>query len=665
MHDVAGKRMLEFVTEIEEHWLVNYGKVAMTGEPVRFANEYKSLDRWFDVYAFKIGEPESRRVAVLFTDITERKRADEARARLAAIVESSDDAIVSKDLNGVITSWNAGSERLFGYTAQEAIGQSVTMLIPRERLDEEPDILNRIRHGESVEHHETVRRRKDGTLFDVSLTVSPIMDSLGNVVGASKIARNITERKQAEEALRASEEDFRTLFASAPMAAFACDRNAVIQRYNLRAAELWGREPVCGVERYSGAVKLWFPNGTPLPHAQSPVVDVLRTGIPALDVEVYIERPDGSRLPVLANFSALKNARGEVTGAITSFMDVSERKQAEEVRRSIMARFQVLADNMPALCWMANADGWIFWYNRRWYEYTGTTPETQEGWGWESVHDPEILPAVMERWKASIATGQPFEMVFPLKGADGVFHPFLTRIVPLRDKGGQVAQWFGTSTDITNERKAEDRQRLLTNELAHRGKNLLAVIQSIAFRSLSGTRPLTEARDVLIQRLHALARSQSVLLTEGFEGAPLTEVVRLEFEAFSERVKVIGPDVMLNPGATQTFALLVHELATNAIKHGALSRSGGQIAIHWSIEGADAEARFRFQWQERDGPTVVPPTREGFGRILLEKAVAQEFGAPPKIKFAPEGLSYEIDAPLSLVAAESWGGRQYLSEAQE
>ena len=143
-----------------------------------------------------------------FRDITERKQAQEAKAHLAAIVESSDDAIISKDLNSIITSWNRAAERLFGYTAQEAIGQPITMLMQPERFNEEPGILERIRRGESIEHYETVRRRKDGTLLQISLTVSPITDAKGRIVGASKIARDITERKQAEverEQLLASE----------------------------------------------------------------------------------------------------------------------------------------------------------------------------------------------------------------------------------------------------------------------------------------------------------------------------------------------------------------------------------------------------------------------------------------------------------------------------
>ncbi len=134
----------------------------------------------------------------MLIDITDRKRAEEVKQRLASIVQFSDDAIISKSLKGKIESWNAGAERIFGYTASEAIGQSVEMLIPADRLNEEPEIINRIRRGERIEHYETVRRRKDGSLIDISLTVSPIMDADGRVISASKIARDITERKRTE-----------------------------------------------------------------------------------------------------------------------------------------------------------------------------------------------------------------------------------------------------------------------------------------------------------------------------------------------------------------------------------------------------------------------------------------------------------------------------------
>jgi PAS domain S-box-containing protein len=139
-------------------------------------------------------------------------------------------------------------------------------------------------------------------------------------------------------------------------------------------------------------------------------------------------------------------------------------RTAEELSRR-EAQFRNLAEALPTLCWMAYGDGHIFWYNSRWYEYTGTTPEQMEGWGWKSVHDPEILPDVMERWTASIRTGENFEMVFPLRRADGAFRPFLTRIVPVRDERGAIVRWFGTNTDITGQKEIERELRSANADL--------------------------------------------------------------------------------------------------------------------------------------------------------------------------------------------------------
>ena len=137
----------------------------------------------------------------------------------------------------------------------------------------------------------------------------------------------------------------------------------------------------------------------------------------------------------------------------------TERKRAEEALRASEEQFRTLADSIPNLAWWANADGYITWYNRRWYEYTGTTSEQMEGWGWQSVHDPNVLPKVLERWQASIATGEPFDMEFPLRGADGIFRSFLTRVLPLKDADGKVLRWFGTNTDISALKQAEEALR--------------------------------------------------------------------------------------------------------------------------------------------------------------------------------------------------------------
>jgi PAS domain S-box-containing protein len=148
-------------------------------------------------------------VVNFFHDITERKQAERATGLLAAIVDSSDDAIISKNLDGTITTWNKGAQRIFGYSPEEAVGRHITMLIPPDRLDEEATILERLKRGERIDHFETVRLRKDGTPLDISLTISPVRDDKGRVIGASKVARDITDRKRAQEALEISEERLR------------------------------------------------------------------------------------------------------------------------------------------------------------------------------------------------------------------------------------------------------------------------------------------------------------------------------------------------------------------------------------------------------------------------------------------------------------------------
>jgi PAS domain S-box-containing protein len=266
----------------------------------------------------------------------ERMQAEHAAQHLAAIVESSEDAIISKSLDGIILSWNGGAQRIFGYTAQEVIGRPVSLLIPADRQDEEPKILARIRAGERVDHFETIRQRKDGRRIDISLTISPIRDEWGRIMGASKIARDITERKEAELRLRESEQQLKDLLAAIPAAIYTTDAKGRITYFNEKAVELAGRVPVIGSDEWCVTWKLYWPDGTPLPHDQCPMAIALKEGRAIRDAEAVAERPDGTRVPFIPYPTPLRDGKGRVVGAINMLVDISERKQAETQQRILL-----------------------------------------------------------------------------------------------------------------------------------------------------------------------------------------------------------------------------------------------------------------------------------------------------------------------------------------
>jgi len=265
-----------------------------------------------------------------------RKVTERDARQLAAIVQSSDDAIISKDLDGVIQTWNAAAERVFGYRAEDAIGRPITMLIPADRQDEEPGILARIKKGERVDHFETVRRRRDGSLIFVSLTISPIPDRLGRIIGASKVARDITERKLAEARLQESERKLQELLSAIPAAIYTTDAQGRITYFNEAAVELAGHRPVLGSEQWRVTPKLYNPDGTALPRDQFPMAIALKEERPVRGTEAVAERPDGTRVPFIPFPTPLRDATGRVVGGINMLVDISERKQAETQQRLLL-----------------------------------------------------------------------------------------------------------------------------------------------------------------------------------------------------------------------------------------------------------------------------------------------------------------------------------------
>jgi two-component sensor histidine kinase len=189
------------------------------------------------------------------------------------------------------------------------------------------------------------------------------------------------------------------------------------------------------------------------------------------------------------------------------------------------------------------------------------------------------------------------------------------------------------------------RQRAIDDSAAP----IRGVVQSLVMRTLSDQRSTAEARDVLLERVHALGRVQELLMRTDWRGAPIKDIVAAELEPFGERVRMSGPPLVVDGKMVQTLALVLQELATNAVKHGSLSDGRGSVSINWSVSGQGADARFKFGWEERDGPRVQPPSRKGFGSTLLETAITSDLSIEPHLSFEADGFVYELEAPLGAI----------------
>jgi PAS domain S-box-containing protein len=441
--------------------------------------------------------------------------------------------------------------------------------------------------------------------------------------------------------------------------------------------------------------------------------------------------------------------------------------------------FELIANNLPVLCWIARNDGYIYWYNRRWHNYCGSTPQAMEGWGWQSVHDPDELPGVMARWQNSIATGKPFEMVFPLRGSDGVFRRFLTRIVPVMNNDGVVVRWIGTNTEVESQLNAEaaleaseaklqvltdampqmiwstlpdghhdyynarwyeftgvpygstdgegwndmfhaddqeqawarwrhsletgepyeieyrlrhhsgqyrwtlgralpvrnaegkitrwigtctdidDAKRnaalteLISRELSHRIKNIFAVIGGLIGISAPKQGEAAAFAKEVAGRIAALGRAHNFARPHGPESSVLQnfgglhgllgELMTPYDRADARRYEISGDDVPVSDRSATPLALLIHELATNAVKYGALSDPDGRVTI--VIEALTDEVII--YWTEQNGPAIVElPEQTGFGTQLSDISIISQLGGAIAREWHHDGLKVKITIPV-------------------
>jgi two-component sensor histidine kinase len=298
---------------------------------------------------------------------------------------------------------------------------------------------------------------------------------------------------------------------------------------------------------------------------------------------------------------------------------------------------------------MAKADGRIFWVNRQWHDYTGVPIGDGGVQDWLTALAPSSRVDAGHGWAESLRSGTPLEMELSLLGRDGQCRPFLTRAIPLRDTTSTVYRWIGTHIDISEQKRREEQIRFIVSELSHRTKNLLAVVVAIARQTAQYAVDVKQYQACFVERLQALEHCHDLLVKDDWHGATLQDLVTVQMSPFDEpnsgRIDEAGPPVVLKPNAVQYLGLALHELATNASKHGALSVPDGKVVIRWAVD--DHDNRVRFSWCETGGPIIVQPQRKGFGRLVIEEIVPRALNGSGSLDFSASGVSWTFEFPQS------------------
>jgi PAS domain S-box-containing protein len=379
-------------------------------------------------------------------------------ARLQRALEAGGIGIYDWDLHNADIRWSDGMGRLVGRPDGPGVqGRQIFDLIhPEDRERAEAAVEKAMEEDEPIEVTFRVLG-KDGSIRWIASRGRAERDESGQAVRIIGINYDVTEPYRAEQDLRESQRRLHAMMENLPGVIFyqVLTSPDMSEREYLyispNAVKVLGVSPehlasapgeMMGQVEYADLAEVLAKE-----RAAADALDIL-------DLQIDGTRRDGK----VVRTRVITRPRPGPGGKLIwdgVLIDITERVEAQEALKESEERFRAMADNLPILCWWADKSGYIYWYNQRWYEYTGTTSEQMAGWGWRDVHQPAMLPAVMQRWTASISSGEPFEMVFPLKATDGSFRPFLTRAMPLRDESGEVVRWFGTNTDIAEQQAIE------------------------------------------------------------------------------------------------------------------------------------------------------------------------------------------------------------------
>lgn len=355
----------------------------------------------------------------------------------------------------------------------------------------------------------------------------------------------------------------------------------------------------------------------------------------------------------------VRDEAGGVSKLVCISRDISDERQSAELlaqneRDLLQAKIQYegIVNSIDQMIWSTLPDGYHDFYNRRWYEFTGVPEGSTDGEAWNGMFHPDDQERAWATWRSSLATGEAYHIEYRLRHRSGEYRWVIGRAQCVRDEAGQIVRWYGTCTDIHDLKEAEAARELISNELSHRIKNIFAVVSSlIMLPALRAPEMMPFAKEVQ-ERIHALALAHEYVRPHGGEmGSPdhpqtfhgLIQLLAAPYDRNAENsILISGDNIRIDLQAATSVALIFHELATNSVKYGALSKDKGKVYIESRLE----EGIFGVRWSERGGPAIqATPTRQGFGTLLSERVLTVQLGARLERQWHSTGLEVLMQIP--------------------
>ncbi|WP_398471743.1 PAS domain-containing protein [Tardiphaga sp.] len=653
LRNAVGRKMRDLAPAHEAHWFEIYGRIAKTGAPERFEHRAEALGRWYEVYAFRVGAADQRRVGILFKDILTRKKAEadliESEERLGLALEIGGLATWDWDIASGHVKWNERHFLMQGYAVGE-VTPSFEAWLARVHPDDREATLAQIKKAQDqrlVYAHDFRSLNPQGDVRWCSARGKFFYDHRGQALRMIGVMEDVTLRKSTELALRESEERHRLLIESWTQAVWETDANGVV----VADSQSW--------RAYTGQrLDEWLGHGwlnAIHPDDRAYAERQWREAIAArglVNADFRLRSPLGGWRWTNVLAAPMLDATGEIEKWIGMNIDIDARKRAEGALRESETRFQQFAHASAAGMWIRDSETLQMEYvSPALSRIYGTDAHefSDDMKRWVSLILPEDRDATLahiDRARRGEAAVHEFRIRRP---DNGTFRWIRNTDFPLFDADGQVQRIGGLAEDVTEAKLAIEHQHVLLAELQHRVRNIMAMIRSLALRTADGALDVDDYRSLLEGRLLALARVQVLLTRQANAGGSLREIIANEVGAQAhgdDQFELEGPEINLSPKAAEVITLAFHELATNALKYGAFSAPQGRLRVSWKQTLKRGRAWLSLDWTETGVPERSPPARRGFGADLIEGRIPYELGGSGKISFVSGQTQCRLELPL-------------------